>query len=137
MKIFSRQTRRPASPKLRTIKLCLERLEERQVLSGFGPEDGAYIVEPRLSAGYGDVKIPPTDQAIMAAVIAGTMTPAAPSPNFAVARYDSLGNVDTTYGDGGLATPSLGPYQGASSLVIQPDGKAVVAGSYRVSDKNI
>ena len=30
MKFFSRQTRRPASPKLRTIKLRLERLEERQ-----------------------------------------------------------------------------------------------------------
>lgn len=30
--------------------LVVERLEDRLALSGFGPEDGAYIVEPRAGA---------------------------------------------------------------------------------------
>ena len=47
-----------------------------------------------------------------------------------VTHYDSLGNADNTYGSGGLANPPLGPNsEAALSLVLQPDGKAVVAGT--------
>src|SRR5207248_3272206 len=66
MKFFSRKIRRPVSPKPRTAKPRLEPLEERQLLSGFGPEDGAYIVES-WSGSYSDVKIQPGDQKIVAA----------------------------------------------------------------------
>lgn len=124
MKFFSRKTRRPVSPKLRTVTLHLERLEERLVLSGFGPEDGAYIVEP-WSGGYSDVQIQPANQKIVAA--GGiTVNPTTTSdPGVALARYDSVGNPDTSYGSGGLSTTTLG--YGSPGLALQPDGKAVVA----------
>ena len=108
---------RPSKPSRRA--LFLERLEDRLVLSGFGPEDGAYIVEPWLGHYWG-VEIQPGDQRIVAAGLGPT--------GVAVARYDSLGNADTSYGSGGVANP-VGPTTAtALSLVLQPDGKAVVAG---------
>ncbi len=44
----------------------------------------------------------------------------------AVARLNSNGTLDTTFGSGGAETTSL-PGQG-SAVAIQPDGKIVVAG---------
>ena len=96
----------------------VERLEERQLLSGFGPADGAYMVEA-WNGIYTDVKLQPGDQKIVAA---GTVA----GGGVALARYDSAGNPDVNYGTGGLSTPNgLGIETG--SLVLQSDGKAVVA----------
>src|SRR5437762_1351679 len=111
-----RTSRRLAARKPATARLRMEGLEERQLLSGFGSADGAYIVES-WSGGYADVKIQPTDQKIVAAGGA--------SSGLAVARYDSVGNADSSYGSGGLSTPAGGG--GAGGLVLQPDGKAVVS----------
>ena len=130
MKFYSRQNRRTVSPKRRTAKLRLERLDERLLLSGFGAGDGGYIVEPWVG-GYSAVQIQPGDQKIVAAGDDGT------DQRMAIARYDSLGNPDNTYGSGG---PSIPPLSGVSApelsssseygrnLVLQPDGKAVLAG---------
>ncbi len=124
-----RKSRRPPSHKPATAKPRLEPLEERQLLSGFGPADGAYIVEAWNGA-YNDVQIQPGDQKIVAA---GDM-----SSNMAIARYDSLGNPDNTYGTGGPSIPPLSgvsaPALGSSNayaddLALQPDGRAVVAGN--------
>ena len=97
--------------------LLLERLEDRLALSGFGPEDGAYIVEPQ-AGGYFDVQIQPVDQKIVVAA------------SRYVARYDSLGNLDTNYGSGGQAAVVLNPTgaYAVTDLVLQADGKAVVTG---------
>jgi uncharacterized delta-60 repeat protein len=101
----------------------LELLEERQLLSGFGPDDGAYIVEDRAGGDYRDVQIHPDTQAIVAVGDPGA------GSNFGVARYHSDGSVDTSYGNVGLASPPLGPgSEHALALLLQPDGKAVVAG---------
>ncbi|MFO0887851.1 MAG: hypothetical protein U0790_01765 [Isosphaeraceae bacterium] len=118
MKFPSRRTRRAVTPKRRPARLLLEPLEGRQLLSGFGPEDGAFIVEP-WSGRYAAVQIQPGDQKIVAA--GGT------SSGLAVARYDSAGNADLSYGTGGRSTPTGGG--AAGSLVLQPDGKAVVSRS--------
>ena len=108
-------------------RVHLERLEDRFALSGFGPADGAYIVEDRQGGWYSDVKIQPSDQAIVAAGPTGTR-PDGTSSMFGVERYNSAGNVDMSYGSAGLASPSLGPGQGAVAVCLQADGKAVVAG---------
>jgi uncharacterized delta-60 repeat protein len=118
-----RTRRRTASARRATAKLRIERVEERLALSGFGPEDGAYIVEP-WNGRYDNVEVQPSDQKIVAAGVAAV----GGGPRVAVARYDALGNADATYGSGGLATPLLGPVYRADALVLQPDGKAVVAG---------
>jgi uncharacterized delta-60 repeat protein len=48
--------------------------------------------------------------------------------DFALARYHSDGRLDAGFGDGGKVTADLGDSEGASALVLQPDGKLVVAG---------
>jgi len=49
----------------------------------------------------------------------------------ALARYNNDGSLDTSFGTAGQVTTDLGGVnQSANSLVIQPDGKLVVAGVY-------
>ena len=55
---------RPSMPRRR--RLFLERLEDRLALSGFGPEDGAYVVEP-WHGNYRDVQVQASDQKIVTA----------------------------------------------------------------------
>ncbi len=49
---------------------------------------------------------------------------------FALARYRSDGNPDTSFGNGGSLTTSFGGnFAAASAVMLQPDGKIVVAGT--------
>jgi uncharacterized delta-60 repeat protein len=48
--------------------------------------------------------------------------------NFAVVRYNSDGSVDTSFGVGGVATADFGGSDQPNAVVLQPDGKIVVAG---------
>ena len=51
------------------------------------------------------------------------------TPDFAVARYDSSGNLDTTFsGDGLLTTPIGAGFDQAYGVSVQDDGKILVAG---------
>jgi len=129
MTYFARKTRRVSSRRA-TAKPRLEPLEERQLLSGFGSADGAYIVEPWAGT-YQAVQIQPgTGNQIVAA---GTMDITNPTIDhrMAIARYDSAGNPDSNYGSGGVSAPPLGPgTEYGFDLVLQPaDGKAVVSGT--------
>ncbi len=48
--------------------------------------------------------------------------------DFALARYDSDGQLDTTFGTGGKVLTDLGGQDEAFGLVVQPDGNLVAAG---------
>src|SRR6185369_15809502 len=49
---------------------------------------------------------------------------------FALARYRSDGQPDTSFGNGGALTTSFGgSFAAASTIMVQPDGKIVVAGT--------
>ncbi|HEU5132779.1 MAG TPA: hypothetical protein VFT26_11770, partial [Pyrinomonadaceae bacterium] len=49
---------------------------------------------------------------------------------FALARYTSDGRPDTSFGNGGSLTTSFGgTFAAASAIMVQPDGKIVVAGT--------
>jgi uncharacterized delta-60 repeat protein len=64
-------------------------------------------------------------------VIAGSSRsgPVQTFERFAVARYNSDGSLDTTFGVAGKITTDFStPYSHASAVVLQPDGKIVVAG---------
>ncbi len=50
------------------------------------------------------------------------------SASFAVARLNSNGSLDSTFGVNGKVTTPVGTYSWANSIVLQPDGKIVVAG---------
>src|SRR5437867_3015943 len=45
--------------------------------------------------------------------------------DFAIARYNADGTLDTTFGSGGKITTDLGATEGAFAVIIQPDGKIV------------
>lgn len=65
-------------------------------------------------------------------VVAGDAWTSASGPDFALARYNPDGSLDTSFGSGGKVTTPIGSsYDIAKALAIQPDGKIVVAGSSR------
>lgn len=67
-------------------------------------------------------------------IVAAGMTIVNFSPSFAVARYNSNGTLDSTFGTGGkLITGFGGPAQ-AFAAGVQADGKIVVAGYAHLSD---
>jgi uncharacterized delta-60 repeat protein len=48
---------------------------------------------------------------------------------YGLARYNSDGSLDSTFGSGGLVTTAFGQFSAADAVVLQPDGKIVAAGS--------
>jgi uncharacterized delta-60 repeat protein len=49
--------------------------------------------------------------------------------DMAIVRYNLDGSLDSSFGGSGEVTTSLGSSSGASDVLVQPDGKVVVAGS--------
>jgi uncharacterized delta-60 repeat protein len=58
-------------------------------------------------------------------LVAGTSNQA----DFALAQYTADGELDPTFGNGGLVVTDLGAYEQAYSVIQQADGKILVAGS--------
>jgi uncharacterized delta-60 repeat protein len=54
--------------------------------------------------------------------------------DFALARYNGDGTLDTTFGDQGKVTTNFGGDSVATSALLQPDGKLVAAGSANFAD---
>src|SRR6266540_534170 len=61
-------------------------------------------------------------------VAGGYVETSSTDSDFGLARYNPNGSLDTSFGTGGKVTTPIGPYALARSLVLQPDGKIVVAG---------
>ena len=54
---------------------------------------------------------------------------------FALARYNTSGGLDTSFGEGGLLVTDVGGVESeARGVAVQPDGKIVVAGAAHVGD---
>jgi uncharacterized delta-60 repeat protein len=49
--------------------------------------------------------------------------------DFAVARYNSDGSLDVSFGPGGIVTTDLGDNEYANAVAIQPDGRILLAGT--------
>jgi uncharacterized delta-60 repeat protein len=82
------------------------------------------------SDGAGDLAIQPDGKI----VAAGSGFPAVVRPlDFALARYNRDGTLDSTFGDGGKVLTTFEPnsIEGANAVAIQPDGKIVAAGRTR------
>jgi uncharacterized delta-60 repeat protein len=64
-------------------------------------------------------------------VVAGR-TGAGSNFDFVLARYDTAGQLDATFGTGGIVTTDFtGIRDEAQSIILQPDGKILVAGQIR------
>jgi uncharacterized delta-60 repeat protein len=84
-----------------------------KVLTDFGDDSDAAL---RVAMG--------SDGTIVAAGRAG----AGSAPDFALARYNPDGSLDTGFGSGGKVTTDFGGVDLANGLALQIDGKIVVAG---------
>jgi uncharacterized delta-60 repeat protein len=70
---------------------------------------------------YYTAAVQPSDSKI---VVAGVT----PGLDFVLARYNTDGSIDTSFGSGGVVLTNVGATDFATSLAIQPDGKIVAAG---------
>lgn len=117
---FTRRSKLPVAHHSRKSRFAIERLEDRLALAGFGPEDGAYIVES-WEGSYGAVEVRQSDQTVVAA---GGLSSSAT----AVARYDVAGSIDLTFGNNGVGTVPVPITCNSPALALQADGKAVIGG---------
>ena len=80
-----------------------------------------------------DVTIQP-DGRIVAAGAAATGTAASVLFDFALARYNSNGTLDPTFGSGGkLTTDFSGAQDFVNSIILQPDGRIIAAGQATIN----
>src|SRR5262249_37878715 len=69
-------------------------------------------------------------------VVAGSSTDySIPATSFVVERYSTGGVLDSSFGSGGHAMTTVGPYGSVSGIGFQPGGGIIVAGS--VNDYSI
>ncbi|MEE9294854.1 MAG: delta-60 repeat domain-containing protein, partial [Phycisphaerae bacterium] len=97
-----------------------------------GSLDASFDGDGKLTtdfAGAGDIANSVAIQADGKIVVAGRASISGPDFDFAVARYNADGSLDTSFdGDGKLTTDFAGSTDLALSVAIQADGKIVVAG---------
>ena len=63
-------------------------------------------------------------------VVAGALNQNNSNIGFLIARFNSNGTIDTSFGSGGSATGTFGDSASqANALVVQPDGKVIIAGT--------
>src|SRR4051794_28886968 len=118
----------------KAIRTALEALERRTLLSA-GDLDPTFGTggNELLPAGFGPVGYGVTATAVQAdgkTLIAGSAGLSnSPSSSFFLERLNIDGTPDRTFGQNGIVTTNLGGTAGASSILIQPDGRIVLGGS--------
>jgi uncharacterized delta-60 repeat protein len=102
-----------------------------------GALDATFDRDGKVTTDFGGRSDGADDVAIQAdgkIVAAGSgFSPQVRPVDFALARYNRDGSLDTSFGDGGKVLTTFEPnsIEGANAVVIQPDGKIVAAGSTR------
>jgi uncharacterized delta-60 repeat protein len=92
-----------------------------KVVSRFGPVNGTSIFAERFQ---------PDGKIVAAGIAFANFAPFGSNGDFALARYNADGGVDTAFGSGGrLTTDFNGSEDEARAVAIQSDGKIVAAGS--------
>jgi len=83
----------------------------------------AGFVTTDFAAGSGDVAKAVAIDASGNILVAGSS-----NTDFALARYDASGNLDTSFNTTGKVTTNFGSVDAACAMALQPDGKIVLAG---------
>jgi uncharacterized delta-60 repeat protein len=103
-----------------------------------GSLDASFGVGGKVTTDFGEssdlanaLVLQPDGKLVVAGVAGGTGVSG--FFDFALARYRPDGSLDASFGMGGKVTTDLGGGDEAFALVLQPDGKLVVAGSTGVS----
>jgi uncharacterized delta-60 repeat protein len=116
------------------IRSICEPLERRQLLTA-GDLDPSFGTSGRVSLSSGiqqaNATLQPNGQPV---VVLSSYSGDNPGGNFAVARYTTAGNPDTTFGFGGQTKTSIdGKQSVATAAAVQPDGKIVLAGTVEMN----
>jgi uncharacterized delta-60 repeat protein len=93
--------------------------------TSFGSKGRVLTVFPNRQALANDVAIQPDGKI----VVVGVTLDAGFHADFAVARYNPNGTLDTSFNSDGKLTTKFGGPDRARAVAIQPDGKIVVAGT--------
>ena len=87
--------------------------------------DGKVVTDLAGNGAVMDVKVQPDGKI----VAAGTLTIDDSNSDFALARYNRDGSLDSSFGAGGkVTTDFIGLFDRVNALALQPDGKIIVAG---------
>lgn len=90
-------------------------------------DDGKLITDLGSTDGARSVAIQPDGKILVAGYSVGHNPYS--SQDFAVVRYNSDGSLDTSFSDDGIITTDFyGVYDDGRSIIVQPDGKILVAG---------
>ena len=108
--------------------LLVRYLSDGRVDGSFGP--GGKVITSVGSGSEANALIQQPDGKLVVAGFSSTSTMEAPR-DVLLARYHLDGQLDPTFGVGGVVTTDFGADEGATALIQQPDGKLVVAGSSR------
>ncbi len=113
--------------------LCLERLEGRDLLTA-GVLDPAFgtngVARVSMDGSMLDTALAVTTQADGKLVVVGRSSAATTGADFSLARYNADGSLDITFGTAGrVVTDFAGREDEARAVVVEPDGKIVVAGA--------
>lgn len=88
--------------------------------------DGMLTTDLGTASDIGEGVVIQSDGKIL---VTGETQPGGNNENFALVRYNTNGSLDNTFGTGGITTTDFfGDNDNPSSLVLQPDGKIIVAG---------
>jgi uncharacterized delta-60 repeat protein len=97
--------------------------------SSFGTGGKAITRVGTFSSAATSIAIQSDNKIVIAGNASINIVPAFATPNFALARYNSNGLLDLSFGVGGKAiTPISGSSNGANALAIQSDNKIVAVG---------
>jgi uncharacterized delta-60 repeat protein len=133
---FTRKRSSPAPNHRRAFQPRLESLEDRCLLSGgvldptFGTNGVVTTDVASLNASFASaVATYPKEGTANDGKIVAVGTVGSPVQDMAVVRYNLDGSLDKTFGGSGQVTTSIGSSsEGAGDVIVQPDGKVVVAG---------
>ncbi|HKP12925.1 MAG TPA: delta-60 repeat domain-containing protein [Blastocatellia bacterium] len=114
------------------LALTLTNLPQSSVHAAGGDLDPSFGVGGKVTTDFfnnfedvGGMVIQPDGKII----VVGTTVPGTAPLDFAIARYNADGSLDSTFGSGGKVTTDFsGGSDSASSVALQSDGKLVVAG---------
>jgi uncharacterized delta-60 repeat protein len=107
-----------------------------------GSLDTSFSTDGKLTTDFGsssdniqDVTIQPDGKVVVAGYTQIQFDGQVDDNAWALARYNSDGSLDTSFGTGGKLTTDFGPdFDRASAIAVLPDGKIVASGAYRAGD---
>ena len=102
------------------------------LFSQTGTLDATFGIGGKISNNFG-----PNNQAFDSTIqndgkiiVVGNNYSSAPGSSFLVTRYLTNGNLDLSFGNSGYITTLVGDHCSAHSVLLQSDGKIIIAGMY-------